>query len=109
MPKYETGRLDISVTPDMGWPNERYADASITEVTRKENRNSPGHRVIGGDHGDLWFDSFETNKHEDQVYLHNCTLVTHVKDFDPEEAEELMKDIFIESFRSIGWESIEHS
>jgi len=84
--------------------NLRFSDPSTGELDRAEKRGGPGIREIGGDRGDVYFDSFSVSK--DKTHLHGAVLRTSYEYFTDEEAAEIAQDIVNESYESIGVETV---
>lgn len=77
----------------------RYAD-----LTHREAKQ--GGRVIGGDHGDLWFNGYKIRDGH-TVLIDPEIHTTH--ELDEDEANDLALDILQAAFNSIGVEAVEHS
>ncbi len=84
-----------------GLANPRYRDLS-----RRESDN--GGRVIGGDLGDLEFYGYELDRDKDETILYGPVLVTQRK-LSKKDANQIAYDILMESYASIGLETVEHS
>ena len=84
--------------------NERYADPTWAEVCRTEKHGRPGVRVIGGDQGDVYFDSFTVE--DGFTVLNGAVLRTAHEDLDEEEAFAMADGIVAEAFASIGTECL---
>jgi len=84
--------------------NERFANPSWAEVVRHEKRGGPGVRVIGGDQGDVYFDSFAVE--DGKTILSGAVLRTSHEDLDDDEAFAMADDVVCEAFASIGVECV---
>lgn len=87
--------------------NSRYSDPSTKEIERAEAEGRPGTRVIGGDQGDLYFDSYVA--HSNRTYLSGAVLRTSHDDLTNDEANCMADQILKEAFDAIGIECVEHS
>mgnify|MGYP005858458331 CR=1 FL=1 len=96
---YSVGDMELE-----GEANTRYADQTITEFTRQERQNNPRGRVIGGDQGDLWFDSFEVN--DGKTTILDVELKTSHDDLTDDEAQNIATEILSNAFDSVGFEAI---
>ena len=85
-----------------GLANRRYAILSITEMDRR------GYRVIGGDLGDVRFEGFDLDDENGRTVLYNPVLSTTLE-LSLEEATAVAQNVVMESFESIGLETVEHS
>lgn len=93
--KYTVGKLTL---PEQAEP--LYADLSLSEV------RGDGHRTIGGDKGDLWFDGYTLENGE--TVLYKPVLVT-IHELSDDEVQDVAQEILQASYDSIGIETVEHS
>ena len=84
-----------------GLANPRYADLNQKEIKR-------GHRVIGGDKGDLHFEGFELDEKNNLTKLVNPVLVIGYE-LTPDEVVDIANEVLMFSFESVGLETVEHS
>ena len=85
-----------------GLADKKYKDLSNYELKRR------GFRVIGGDLGDLQFSGYTLDKENNRTILNDPYLVTSCE-FSEERQYEVAQDILMNSFESIGLETLEHS
>ena len=87
--------------------NPRFGTPSITEIKKAETSNHGFYRVIGGDKGDLLFDGYDVA--DGKTFLYSPAVQTAYSGLNDEEVVEMAREIFDESFASIGIETVEHS
>lgn len=92
--------------------NPRFADASLTEIRRSEQKNCYHgyYRAIGGYMGDLLFNGYTVE--DGRTTLIDPAInwfYTEEQNPTPDELDDLARRIFDESFASIGMEGVEHS
>lgn len=80
--------------------NPKYQNLSFTES------NKHGHRVIGGDKGDIYFEGYTLE--ENSTILYKPILQT-LLELNEDEVEDIANEIVQFSFDSIGIETVEHS
>ncbi len=88
--------------------NPRFGRPSMSEVIRAES-NPVYHgynRVIGGDRGDLLFDGYMVFRGDTML---TDPAVWTEEQLTDDEVTDLARQIFNESFASIGIETVEHS
>lgn len=87
-----------------GHANPKHQDLSSTEVRK-------GHRVIGGDLGDVLFDGYDLETFDTLpvTVLREPVFRTTIETLTPDEAVEKAQAVIDFSFDSVGLETVEHS
>ncbi len=83
------------------------ASSRYSELSRREYERD-GARVIGGDLGDLEFYGYTLNRGNGTTTLDGPVLVTQRK-LSKKDANQIAYDVLMESYGSIGIETVEHS
>ena len=91
---YEIDDLTLEGVPD----TQRYSDLARGEE----------HRVIGGDKGDLLFSGYSVDEENQVTHVYKPVLRTSF-DLNSDQAVEIAFEILMESFSSVGWETLYHS
>lgn len=76
------------------------------DLNRRES--DEGGRVIGGDLGDLEFYGYTLDRDKETTTLYGPVLVTQRK-LSKKDANQIAYDVLMESYASIGIETVEHS
>ena len=80
--------------------NPRFADLSAKESEK-------GGRIIGGDQGDLRFSGYTLDG--DRTIVDSPVLLTSHEGLSDDDVENIATAVLMESFQSIGAETLEHS
>ena len=92
-----------------GLANNRYADISISESRRADRTEHGCPRVIGGDKGDLGFYGYDVHVGENKTVLYKPVLITCIGGLNEDEVFDIAEEILMNSFESVGIETVEHS
>lgn len=92
-----------SVNQELSLPEE--ANPRFSDLSHKESE--AGGRIIGGDKGDLCFSGYSVEN--GKTILYDPELLTSFGDLTDDEVNDYANEILMESYQSIGIETVEHS